>query len=87
MKNPNNWEVAVVDLFLREGSGAGVLDYCRNRRERQKLLVLTSLSTPELLKKCKSWGGDRLFDKSNQLDDLLAYCSELSSPAKLALSA
>ena len=26
--NPGQWDVAVVDLFLREGAGAGVVEHC-----------------------------------------------------------
>src|SRR5665647_3806771 len=41
------WHLAIVDLFLKEGSGLGVLAGCRNREAYQKVVVLTNYHTPE----------------------------------------
>ena len=30
-ENPNEWDLAIVDLFLKQGSGLGVLAACRDR--------------------------------------------------------
>ena len=37
------WDVAIVDLFLREGSGLGVLRGCRERLPHQRVVVLFKL--------------------------------------------
>ena len=50
------WDLAIVDLFLREGSGLGVLAGCRNRALRQKVVVLTNYATPEIRKRATELG-------------------------------
>jgi hypothetical protein len=38
-------------------------------------VVLTNFATPEIRQRCKDLGAKRVFDKSNEIDDLLAYCA------------
>jgi two-component system, OmpR family, response regulator len=68
------WDLAIVDLFLKEGTGLGVLAGCRNREPYQKVVVLTNYATPEIRRRAKELGADQVFDKSNELEDLFAYC-------------
>ncbi len=70
-----DWELAIVDLFLREGSGLGVLKGCQHRTPEQKVVVLTNYATSDIRKRCAELGCDAVFDKSNELDQLLIYCS------------
>ena len=37
--NGDQWELAIVDLFLKQGSGLGVLQACMSRRPTQKVVV------------------------------------------------
>ena len=69
------WQLAIVDLFLREGTGLGVLKGCQHRAPAQKVVVLTNYATTEIRKRCAELGSDAVFDKSNELDQLLAYCN------------
>ncbi len=69
-----HWHLAIVDLFLKDGSGLGVLTGCRNREPYQKVVLLTNYATPEIRKRALLLGADAVFDKSSQLDELLAYC-------------
>ena len=69
-----HWDLAIVDLFLKEGSGLGVLAGCRNRESYRKVVVLTNYATPEIRRRATELGADAVFDKSSQLDDLFAYC-------------
>lgn len=71
------WRLAIVDLFLRPGSGMKVLAACKNRRAHQKMVVLTNYATPEVRKICLKLGADAVFDKSSELDALIAYCGAL----------
>ena len=84
----SEWHLAIVDLFLKEGSGLGVLEGCRNRDTHQKVVVLTNYATPEIRKRSADLGADAVFDKSSQLDDLFAYCiqqtADLDHEATLA---
>ena len=70
------WHLAIVDLFLKQGSGLGVLAGCRNRESYQKIVVLTNYATPEVRRRAAELGADEVFDKSSELDDLFAYCIE-----------
>ncbi|WP_372826445.1 response regulator [Polaromonas sp.] len=70
------WHLAIVDLFLKEGSGLGVLAGCRNRESYQKVVVLTNYATPEIRKRAADLGADAVFDKTTELDALYAYCTE-----------
>lgn len=73
-RNPVGWDIALVDLFLREGTGAGVLRHCRKRPEAQDVLVMTNHPTSSLLTHCRLLGANAVFDKSTELGDLIAYC-------------
>lgn len=51
-----HWHLAIVDLFLKEGSGMGVLTGCRNREPYQKVVLLTNYATPEIRKRAMALG-------------------------------
>ena len=71
-----SWHLAIVDLFLKEGSGLAVLTDCHKREPYQKVVLLTNYATPEIRKRAMALGADAVFDKSNELDELLAYCKQ-----------
>lgn len=68
------WDLAIVDLFLKQGSGLGVLEACRNRQPHQKVVVLSNYATTDIRKRCAELGVDAVFDKSNEIDALVDYC-------------
>ena len=70
-----NWQLAIVDLFLKEGSGLGVLRGCQNRQNHQKVVVLTNYATDDIRERCTVLGADAVFDKSNELDALFDFCA------------
>lgn len=79
------WNLAIVDLFLKQGSGLGVLQACLSRSPQQKVVVLTNYATPDIRKRCLELGADAVFDKSNEIDGLLDFClSQASAPAAAA---
>ena len=71
------WDLAIVDLFLKQGSGLGVLQACRARQAGQKVVVLTNYATPDIRVRCTQLGVDAVFDKSNDIDALIDFCIEL----------
>jgi two-component system, OmpR family, response regulator len=81
-RNVDRWELTIVDLFLKEGSGLGVLEACRGRSPRQRLVVLSNYATVDMRKRCVQLGADAVFDKSNEIDALVEYCIELSDPPR-----
>ena len=77
------WDLAIVDLFLKQGSGLGVLEACRDRSTNQHVVVLSNYATPDMRRRCTQLGADAVFDKSNEIDALVEYCimhSEASRP-------
>lgn len=72
--NREKWDLAIVDLFLKQGSGLGVLAACRDRSLTQKVVVLSNYATADIRQRCAQLGVDAVFDKSNEIDALVAYC-------------
>ena len=70
----NDWDLAITDLFLREGSGLNVLEACRRRRPGQKVVVLSNHSSRDVRWRCRQLGADAVFDKSTELEALVDYC-------------
>lgn len=68
------WHLAIVDLFLREGSGLGVLASCHSREPHQKVVVLSNYATRDMRERCMAMGADAVFDKSTELEALIEYC-------------
>lgn len=77
-QNSSQWDLAIVDLFLRQGSGLGVLAACRARQPHQRVVVLSNYATPDVRMRCAQLGVDAVFDKSNEIDALVDYCIEQS---------
>lgn len=71
----DSWELAVVDLFLKEGSGLTVLRACQGRPPWRHVLVLTNYPTPEIRKRCLALGADGVFDKSTELEAFFDRCN------------
>lgn len=69
-----DWDLAIVDLFLKQGSGLGVLASCRDRRPSQKVVVLSNYATADIRQRCAQLGVDAVFDKSNEIDALVEFC-------------
>lgn len=67
----------IIDIFLKSGTGLEVLRQARLLRKDARLVVLTNYATAEMRRRCLQLGADRVFDKSAELEELLAYCEEL----------
>lgn len=74
LDNPHSWDLVILDLFLKEGSGLGVLLACRDRKPSQKIVVLSNYATAEIRARCAQLGVDAVFDKSNEIDALVEFC-------------
>jgi DNA-binding NarL/FixJ family response regulator len=75
----SDWDLAIVDLFLKEGCGLGVLQACRQRAPHQKVVVLSNYATPDIRTHCLQLGADAVFDKSQDIDALIEFCRTLNS--------
>lgn len=73
----DGWDLAVVDLFLKEGSGLTVLRACMHRPSHQNVVVLTNYPSQEMRRRCLGLGAGAVFDKSTELEAFFDYCSSL----------
>ena len=71
-------DLVIVDIFLRSGSGLGVIAAARRRLPGAALVVLSNYATDEMRARCLAGGADRVFDKSRDIDVLVAYCTALA---------
>lgn len=81
----HEWHLAIVDLFLRQGSGLGVLSGLQQRAPNQKVVVLTNYATRDMRERCLRLGADAVFDKSTELEALIEYCEQNRPSAFAAL--
>lgn len=68
------WDLAIVDLFLRQGSGLNVVEAARKRRPGQRVIVLSNHASSDVRWRCAQLGADAVFDKSTELEALVEYC-------------
>ena len=87
-----DWDMLIVDLFLKGGSGLRVVQRVQRARPEQKIIVFSNYVNAGVRKRCAQLGVDAVFDKSTEIDALVDYCSHLcavmgaaqSAPAALA---
>ena len=75
----NVCDLVIVDIFLKSGSGLGVLSASSRALNHSKLVVLSNYATPDMRRKCLELGAHKVFDKSNEIDALIAYCQKLAA--------
>lgn len=69
-------DLAIVDIELAQGSGVGVLRALKNYPERYglpKKVVFTNYAHSAMKQRCQELDIDAFFDKSLQMNDLVAY--------------
>jgi DNA-binding NarL/FixJ family response regulator len=74
----NRADLVIVDIFLKTGSGLGVLQTAGQWRTARHLVVLSNYATADMRRRCMELGAERVFDKSNEIDALIDYCEHLS---------
>ncbi|MEO5732532.1 MAG: response regulator [Rubrivivax sp.] len=75
-------DLMIIDIFLKGGSGLGVLKLVRQAGLRGKRVVLTNYATDDIRRTCEALGADRVFDKSQELEELIAYCTQLAGDTR-----
>jgi two-component system OmpR family response regulator len=85
---PQRWDIAILDLFLKAGSGIRLLQRLKQRRPGQKIVVFSNYVNAGVRKRCAQLGVDAVFDKSTEIDALVDYCAHQcsSGPDSLPLS-
>jgi DNA-binding NarL/FixJ family response regulator len=79
LADPDNaCDIAIIDIFLHQGSGIGVLRALQSARASCERVVLTNHASDALRGLCLTLGAARVFDKSGEFDALLVHCLDLS---------
>ena len=77
-------DLLITDIFLSNGSGLGVLRAGSQLGEGlMNMVVLSNYATPDMRRKCIELGAAQGFDKSSEIDALIAYCSNLAAEQPL----
>jgi two-component system, OmpR family, response regulator len=74
-QNTERWDILIVDLFLKQGSGMHLAQRIARRRPGQKVVVFSNYINANVRKRCAQLGVDAVFDKSTEIDSLVDYCS------------
>lgn len=74
-------DLVIVDIFLKNGSGLGVLRATQKLQGARSIVVLSNYATEDIRRKCLELGAHQVFDKSNEIDALIAYCNALPQNA------
>ena len=62
------YEIAIIDLQIREGSGQGVLKFLGTQLRPMLKIVLTNFDRPQVRAQCMALGADYFFDKSREFE-------------------
>ena len=74
-ENVDRWDLVIVDLFLKQGSGIHLAQRIQRRRASQKIVVFSNYINASVRKRCAQLGVDAVFDKSTEIDALVDYCA------------
>lgn len=72
-------DLVIVDLFLKSGSGLGLLRSAQALPRRPRMVVLSNYAQTEMRRACLALGAERVFDKSTEIDALVQYCADPAS--------
>jgi CheY-like chemotaxis protein len=59
----DDWQLALIDLLLKEGSGFSLVQHCRKSERPGKIVVLSDFVTPVVKDRCLELGADAVFTK------------------------
>ena len=73
------WQLAILDLFLKQGHGLDVLRATVKTRPDQRIFLVTNFATPDIRRRALEAGADAVFDKSTEIEQLFEACKALSA--------
>jgi two-component system, OmpR family, response regulator len=76
MAGHGDWDLLIVDLFLKGGSGLRLVQRIQRTRPGQKIVVFSNYVNAGVRKRCAQLGVDAVFDKSTEIDALVDYCAQ-----------
>ena len=70
-------DVAILDLRMPKRSGMDLIGDVKSSPQPPKIIMLTNFPTPENREKCLSSGADYFFDKSSEIEGVMAVLKDL----------
>lgn len=67
-------DLVILDIYLRRGTGLGVLSHRGGFPLDCHLVVLTNSADEDMRARCAALGAEAVFDKTTELDDFFSYC-------------
>jgi len=80
-EHPGEWDLAVIDLVLAQGTGMGVIRRARDDPRAGQVVVFSSFVSPGIRRHCLGLGADAVFDKADGAA-FLAWCGDLVAGGK-----
>ncbi|HEX7892242.1 MAG TPA: response regulator [Ramlibacter sp.] len=77
-EHPADWDLAIVDLVLREGSGFGVVERARQVNKQSPVLVFSGYLSPGVTLHCLELGATAVLDKA-QANSLLQWLADVAN--------
>jgi DNA-binding NarL/FixJ family response regulator len=85
-EHPGEWDLAIVDLVLDQGTGMAVIPPARAAAgEGANIVVFSDYASDGIRRHCLDLGADAVFLKS-QTQEFMDYCSELGGLAAATAS-
>ena len=78
--HPGEWDLALIDLILEQGTGMGVVPRARAAAPSAQVLVLSDYATPGVRQHCLKLGASAVFQKSQEMRAFMDYCAALVDP-------
>lgn len=70
--HPGEWDVAIVDLVLQQGSGFSVIEHAAAQTPRGRIVAFSGFASPAVREQCIRLGADAVFDKA-QTSDFISW--------------
>jgi DNA-binding NarL/FixJ family response regulator len=75
LQHNTHWDLLILDLFLKQGSGMRIAQKVKRQRPGQKIVIFSNYVNASVRKRCAQLGIDAVFDKSTEIDALVDYCA------------
>ena len=76
LESHDEWDLLILDLFLKQGSGMHLAQRISRQHAGQKLVVFSNYINASIRKRCAQLGVDAVFDNSTEIDALVDYCAQ-----------
>ncbi|WP_157612248.1 response regulator [Variovorax paradoxus] len=74
--HPQDWDLALIDLFLERGHGFNILRRCAVRSSHQQVVLMSNYARDPVRERAAETGADAFFDKTTEITALIDFCIE-----------